>query len=182
MAFSDFFILLCSIGNFQKPLFLIASGSELFKHSIFCFSFSFDQQLVATVNANRPTPEDKLEQKLHKALQSAEIRREVDFNSVINLHEFNCRMQAENHVIQAHFPNAETDAFKEDIRKYFADNVARLTDKYKAEVSAYASATDKNELPRKAAKETLALCAIMEGMAQKKIESKKNTKRSATKN
>jgi len=145
--------------------------------------FCFVQLLVlncCTANANRPTAEDKLEQKLHKALQSAEIRREVDFNSVINLHEFNCRMQAENHVIQAHFPNEETDAFKEEIRKYFAENVARLTDKYKADVNSYGSAAEKHELPRRAAKETLALCATMEGMAQKKLESKRNTKRSAS--
>lgn len=134
------------------------------------------------IDANRPTAEDKLEQKLHKALQTTEIRREVDFNSVINLHEFNCRMQAENHVIQAHFPAAETDAFKDEIRKYFSQHVARLTDKFKAEVNTYASATDKHELPRKAAKETIALCAIMEGMAQKKLDSKNNNKRSAAKN
>lgn len=120
----------------------------------------------------RPTAEDKLEQKLHKALQSAEIRREVDFNSVINLYEFNCRMQAENRVIQAHFPTAETDAFKDEIRKYFNDHVARLTDKFKAEVQTHATADDQHALPRKAAKETIKLCQNMEEIAAKKLASK----------
>lgn len=121
----------------------------------------------------RPTAEDKLEQKLHKALQSAEIRRGVDFNSVVNLHEFNCRMQAENRVIQAHFSAGETDAFKEEIRKYFNDHVARLTDQFKAEVQTYESADDKHALPRKAAQETIKLCQNMEDMAAKKLASKR---------
>lgn len=131
--------------------------------------------MIDDVTANiRPTAEDKLEQKLHKALQSAEVRREVDFNSVINLHEFNCRMQAENKVIQAHFSTAETDAFKEEIRKYFNGHVARLTDQYKAEVLAYASADDKHALPRKAAKETIKLCKNMEDMSNKRVASKQS--------
>lgn len=100
------------------------------------------------------------------------IRRETDFNSVINLHEFNCRMQAENKVIQAHFSDAETDAFKEEIRKYFNNNVARLTDQFKSEVAAYESAADPHALPRKAAQETIKLCHNMEEMSAKKVESK----------
>lgn len=100
------------------------------------------------------------------------IRRETDFNSVINLHEFNCRMQAENKVIQAHFSDAETEAFKEEIRKYFNDHVARLTDQFKAEIASYESATDPHALPRKAAQETIKLCHNMEEMSSKKIDSK----------
>lgn len=126
--------------------------------------------------ADRKTKEDVLTQKLFTALHGKEIRREVDFNSVINLHEFNCRMHAENMVIQAKLGEPQTETFTTAIRKYYDEKVAPLAKTYKTEVAAYESAADQQALPRKAAQEAIAQCKIMEDKASEKINEKKQWK------